>query len=88
MIQALVTAAAGLAAGLFAGGCTGRGKVTETLLQRNANLETQVSTSHDIITSMAVTVVLLGCGLGASAFGHIRKRKGNKLGPRRRKTRT
>ena len=86
MIQAILASAGALVAGVLLGGCAGKnGDVTDTLLQRNAQPENQINTLADIITAMAVTVVLLGCGLGASAFGHMRRRKEGQLGRKRRK---
>lgn len=77
---ALLTAALGVVAGLLLGGCTpGDDEVTGKLLQRNAALETQVSASQDITTALAITLVIVAAGLGATLL-----KKGARCGKERK----
>ena len=79
MIIPIVTAGAGVVAGLLLGGCSSGGEdISRELLQRNAALENQVTAGQNTLTGMAVTCVILAGGLGVSLFANRRKRGGKK----------
>jgi hypothetical protein len=78
MIPAIITAAAGVVAGLFMGGCVGNGdQLSKTLLNRNAQLENQLTSAHLTLTGVCVSAVILAAGLGASIYSN---RKGGRSG--------
>jgi hypothetical protein len=57
-----------VALAVLLGGCIGRDETKKTLLARNAQLESQLSASQHIITALAITSVLLGCGLAVTLY--------------------
>jgi len=81
-MTAIIAAAAGAVAGMLLGGCAPRSDdLSELLIQRNAYLESQISSAHTTLTALAVSATILAAGLGASLYQHRRK------GARRGKTR-
>ena len=79
MIVPIVTAGAGVVAGLLLGGCSSGGEdLSRELLQRNAALENQVAAGQNTLTGMAVACVILAGGLGVSLFANRRTRGGKK----------
>ena len=79
MIVPIVTAGAGVVAGLLLGGCSSGGEdLSRELLQRNAALENQVAAGQNTLTGLAVTCVILAGGLGVSLYANRRKKRGGK----------
>jgi len=86
MIPAILTAAAGVVAGLFMGGCTPDGEtISKQLMARNDELAKQLTSTQLTLTSVCISAVILAAGLGASIYSN---RKGGKRGKEtsRRKT--
>ena len=77
----IISAAAGVVAGMLLGGCSPRSDdLNELLVKRNAQLETQLSGTQSTLTALAVSVVIMAAGLGASLYQH---RKGARRGKTR-----
>ena len=86
MIPAILTAAAGVVAGLLLGGCNGDGDaISQQLMARNDELTKQLTGIQLTLTSVCNSAVILAAGLGASIYSN---RKGGKRGKEtsRRKT--
>ena len=66
MVATLASAAVSLVVGFLLGGCTGRDEVSQTLIQRNAQLENQIAAHHNITTGLTAALILTTCGLAAS----------------------
>lgn len=79
MIALLLTSFSSLVAGILLGGCSKPDdQIARDLLNRNAQLENQVSAHHDVLTALAVTLVLSSCALGVSLYRNLRGARGGK----------
>jgi Na+(H+)/acetate symporter ActP len=69
MVPIIISAATSLVAGLLLGGCTNSNdEISKTLMNRNAQLENQLAGTQLTLTGLAITAVILACGLGASIY--------------------
>ena len=66
MIAAVVFAVISLAVGFLLGGCAGRDEISQSLLQRNAQLENEIVAQHNTTTGLTAALILTACGLAAS----------------------
>lgn len=83
-----ILVAIALLAGLLSGGCNnGAHEITKSLVARNAELENQVASGQHVSTALAVTVVVLACGLGVSLHHNLRRKTGGPDGEDNRRTR-
>lgn len=87
MIATIITAGASLVAGLLLGGCaSGNEETAKALLARNSQLENQVISGQHVATGLAITGVIMACGLGASLYQNMKRTRGGPGGKRNRKT--
>ena len=78
MVPVIFSAATSLVAGLLLGGCTNSNEeISKTLINRNAQLENQLTGTQLTLTSVCISAVILAAGLGASIYS---SRKGGKRG--------
>ena len=75
MMTVILSSAVALVAGLLLGGCSNDGDLTKTLVQRNAQLETQAAATLNVVAALMVVLVLLGGGLAVTVAA---RRKGRK----------
>jgi hypothetical protein len=79
MIATVVSVAASLAVGFLLGGCTGRDELSQSLLHRNAELESQVMSQTNVTTGLSAVLIMTACGFAASLLW--RAKKGDTHGP-------
>ena len=69
MIALILTTLTSLVAGVLIGGCSRQDdSLTRSLLIRNSQLENQASAQHDALTALAVSLVIMACGLAISIW--------------------
>jgi hypothetical protein len=79
MVPIIISSMATLVTGLLLGGCSGESnELSKSLFARNAQLETQINNDQNIVTSLAITAVVLACGLGASIYKSKKGKKSDK----------
>ena len=81
MVPIILSSLATLIFGLLLGGCSGgsgSSELSDSLFMRNSQLENQINSGQNIVTALAVTAVILACGLGASIYKYKKGNKGDK----------
>jgi hypothetical protein len=86
VIATVVSVAASLTVGFLLGGCTGRDDLSQSLLQRNSQIENQLAAQGNVITCLAGALIITACGLGASLLW--RPKKGDRHGAKTKRTET
>ena len=73
MLATAVSIAASLAIGFLLGGCAGRDEISQSLLQRNAQLENQIASQQSLVTGLTAALILMSCSLAGSLLWRSRK---------------
>ena len=68
----ILTAAVGVVGGLLMGGC-GTNELSKSLMDQNTQLEKQLTGTQLTLTGVAITTVILACGLATSVYHNTRR---------------